>query len=90
MGVGVTVGVGVLDGVAGTGVKVARRVAVGLGVSVAVGETPATAVAVGGWRIWPQPAMTRLARAISHTRHKALSNATCLRPVFDVLKCSLP
>ena len=33
-GVGVAVGVGVVDGVAGTGVNVARRVAVGRGVSV--------------------------------------------------------
>jgi hypothetical protein len=57
MGVGVTVGEGVSEGVAGTGVNVARRVAVGLGVSVRVGRTIATdvGVGVGGRMIRPQP-----------------------------------
>ena len=52
---------------AGTGVKVARRVAVGLAVSIGVTETPAMAVGVGGFRMRPQPPRTKLARRTGHT-----------------------
>lgn len=62
------VGVGVSEGVAGTGVKVARRVTVGLGVSVDVGVTPATAVGVGGCMIRPQPLRTKLHTTTSQAR----------------------
>ena len=52
MGVGVTVGVGVADGVAGLGVAVGRRVTVGMGVerAVAVGK-PASGSSGLGWGV---------------------------------------
>jgi len=65
-GVGVTVGVAVLEGVAGTGVKVARRVAVGRAVvvAVAVSVESAAAAGVGTGIRRPQP----LSSKASHSR----------------------
>jgi hypothetical protein len=60
IGVGVTVGVGVSEGVAGTGVNVARRVAVGLGVWVGAAVTSTPRVGAGGRRMRPQPLNTRV------------------------------
>ena len=59
IGVGVNVGSGVADGVAGTGVKVARLVAVGQGVLVGITVAPATVVAVGDCRMRPHPPIVR-------------------------------
>lgn len=71
IGVGVTVGSGVADGVAGTGVNVARLVAVGQAVLVGITVTPATAVAVGDCRMRPHPPAVRLTMSARHTRAAA-------------------
>ncbi len=68
IGVGVTVGSGVAEGVAGTGVKVARRVAVGQGVVVGGTVIPATTVGVAGCRMRPHPVIVRQAASASHAR----------------------
>ena len=88
VGVGVNVGSGVADGVAGTGVKVARRVAVGQGVSVGTTVTAAMGVTVGDVRTRPHPA-TVLTTKISDTRVAAQTflsfcprlTRTCNRPL---------
>jgi hypothetical protein len=86
----VVVGVGVSEGVAGTGVNVARRVAVGLGVWVDVAGAFATAVDVGGWSIRPHPVSARLVKAASHTNGAIPRNAPRFRQSPDPFNSSLP
>ena len=59
--------VGVVEGVAGTGVKVALRVAEGRGVLVGMTVTPAPSVGVGGSKTRPHPAIVRLSTTTNHS-----------------------
>lgn len=90
IGVGVTVGVGVSEGVAGTGVKVARRVAVGLGVSAGATVASTTPVGAGGWRMRPQPPSARLLEIISQAAGTARCNALPTHRIHVLLNGLLP
>jgi len=68
--------VGVLEGVAGTGVKVAWRVTVGRAVAVAVAVVSATTVGVGTGIRRPQPPSS----TASHSRAPIRRIAEILRP----------
>jgi hypothetical protein len=90
MGVGVTVGVGVSEGVAGTGVNVARRVAVGLGVSVGGDVTSTPRVGAGGWRRRPQPLNAKVHDITSQAAGTARCNVRPSHRISVLLKRPLP